>query len=38
VNKKQYIGSAKDLYQRLLEHIAGNKSNKALQRGVKKYG
>jgi len=29
---------AKDLYQRLLEHIAGNKSNKALQRGVKKYG
>jgi len=38
VNKKQYIGSSVDLYQRLLEHIAGNKSNKALQLGVKKYG
>lgn len=38
VNKKQYIGSAKDLYQRLLEHLVGNKSNKALQRAVKMYG
>ena len=37
-NKKQYIGSARDLYTRLLEHIVGNKSNKALQRAIKIYG
>ena len=37
-NKKQYIGSARDLYTRLLEHIVGNKSNKALQRAIKMYG
>ena len=37
-NGKQYIGSAKDLYLRLVEHIAGKKSNKALQLAIEKYG
>jgi len=32
LNKKQYIGSSKDLYLRLLEHIVGKKSNSALQK------
>lgn len=34
----QYIGSAKDLYLRLLEHLAGKKSNIALQRAIAKHG
>jgi len=35
-NGKQYIGSAKDLYMRLVEHIVGKKSNKSLQIAIKK--
>src|SRR6478752_5297887 len=31
VNGNQYIGSAKDLYVRLNEHLSDRKSNKALQ-------
>lgn len=38
INNKQYIGSSKDLYVRLLEHVAGKKSNSALQKGIAKYG
>lgn len=38
INTKQYIGSSKDLYVRLLEHVAGKKSNSALQKGIAKYG
>ena len=38
VNNKQYIGSAKDLYLRLLEHISNKKSNSALQNALEKYG
>ncbi len=38
INGKQYIGSAKDLYLRLLEHIVGRKSNRYLQNAIKKYG
>jgi hypothetical protein len=38
INKKQYIGSSKDLYLRLLEHVVGKKSNKALQKSIAKYG
>ena len=38
VNNKQYIGSAKDLYLRLNEHLLGKKSNIALQRAIAKYG
>jgi group I intron endonuclease len=38
VNNKRYIGSAKDLYLRLIEHIAGKKSNIALQNAILKYG
>lgn len=38
INGKQYIGSAKDLYLRLLEHIIGKKSNRSLQNALKKYG
>jgi hypothetical protein len=35
-NGKQYIGSAQDLYMRLLEHIKGNKSKVgALGGGIK---
>ena len=37
-NGKQYIGSAKDLYMRLLEHILGKNLNKSLQIAIKKYG
>lgn len=37
INNKQYIGSAKDLYLRLLEHISGKKSNSALQIAIEKY-
>jgi group I intron endonuclease len=38
IDNKQYIGSAKDLYLRLLEHLACKKSNVALQRAIEKYG
>jgi len=38
VNGNQYIGSAKDLYLRLNEHLDGLKSNVALQRAIEKYG
>ena len=38
VNGKQYIGSTQDLYKRLREHLAGRKSNLALQRAFSKYG
>ena len=38
VNGKQYIGSAKDLYLRLNEHLSHRKSNKALQAAISKYG
>ena len=38
VNNKRYIGSAKDLYLRLIEHLANKKSNTALQSAVLKYG
>ena len=38
VNGIQYIASATDLYIRLLEHIAGKKSNSALQTAIGKYG
>jgi excinuclease UvrABC nuclease subunit len=37
VDNKQYIGSAKDLYLRLNEHLSGKKSNIALQRAIEKY-
>lgn len=32
INNKRYIGSVKDLYARLIEHLAGKKSNVALQK------
>ena len=38
MNGKQYIGSAKDLYLRLNEHLSHRKSNKALQAAISKYG
>ena len=38
VNGKQYIGSAKDLYLRLNEHLTNRKSNRALQAAILKYG
>lgn len=38
VNGKQYIGSAKDLYLRLNEHLSNKKSNRALQTAISKYG
>lgn len=38
INSKQYIGCAKDLYKRLLEHLLGEKSNKLLQIAIKKSG
>ena len=44
VNNKRYIGSAKDLYLRLLvaneveHHLANKKSNTALQSAILKYG
>jgi group I intron endonuclease len=37
-NIKQYIGSSKDLYQRLMDHIKGRDSNIRLQRSLSKYG
>lgn len=38
VNDHQYIGSAKDLYLRLNEHLENKKSNSALQKAFAKYG
>jgi group I intron endonuclease len=38
VDGKRYIGSAKDLYLRLKEHLNGKKSNIALQRAIEKHG
>lgn len=38
VNGNQYIGSAKDLYLRLNEHLDNRKSNTALQKAISKYG
>ena len=38
LNNKRYIGSAKDLHSRYIEHISGKKSNKALQLAFTKYG
>ena len=38
VNKKRYIGSAKDLYLRLIGHLANKKSNIVLQSVIIKYG
>jgi hypothetical protein len=38
VNGKLYIGSAKDLYLRLIEHLSNRKSNIALQNAMLKYG
>lgn len=38
IDNKQYIGSAKDLYLRLNEHINGKKSNIRLQNAFKKHG
>lgn len=38
VNGNQYIGSAKDFYLRLNEHLENKKSNIALQKAFTKYG
>jgi group I intron endonuclease len=38
VNGNQYIGSAKDFYLRLNEHLDNKKSNIALQKAFAKYG
>jgi len=38
VNGNQYIGSAKDFYLRLNEHLDNKKSNVALQKAFVKYG
>jgi len=38
VNCKQYIGSAKDFYIRLFEHLDNRKSNIALQNAFTKHG
>ena len=38
VNNKLYIRSAKDLYLRLIEHLANKKSNSALLSAILKYG
>lgn len=37
-NIKQYIGSSKDLYKRLSDHLKGRESNSRLQRSIFKYG
>lgn len=37
-NGNQYIGSAKDFYLRLNEHLGNKKSNVALQKAFAKYG
>ena len=38
VNNKLYIGSAKDLYLRLIEYLSNKKSNISLQNVIAKYG
>jgi group I intron endonuclease len=38
INNKLYVGSAKDLYLRLVEHLSNKKSNVALQHAITKYG
>lgn len=38
IKNKKYVGSAKDLYLRLVEHINNKKSNVALQKAIEKYG
>lgn len=38
VNGKQYIGSAKDFYLRLNEHLNNKKSNLSLQKAFSKHG
>jgi group I intron endonuclease len=38
VNDNLYIGSAKDLYLRLTEHLSNKKSNRALQNAIVKHG
>lgn len=38
MNGNQYIGSAKDLYLRLNEHLLNKKSNRALQFAIAKHG
>lgn len=38
INGKQYIGSAKDFYLRLNEHLNNRKSNVNLQKAFKNYG
>lgn len=37
-SSKQYIGSSLNLYSRLMDHIKDRKSNKILQRFIKKHG
>jgi len=37
-NINQYIGSSKDLYHRLMDHLKGRDSNSRLQRSINKYG
>jgi len=36
-SSKQYIGSSKNLYSRLMNHIKGRESNLRLQRSINKY-
>jgi group I intron endonuclease len=36
-SSKQYIGSSKNLYSRLMDHIKGRNSNLRLQKSIKKY-
>lgn len=38
INGNQYIGSAKDFYLRLNEHLNNKKSNSSLQKAFEKYG
>ena len=38
INGMRYIGSSKNIYKRLREHIFGGSSNKLLQKDFKKYG
>jgi group I intron endonuclease len=37
-NSKQYIGSSKNLFERLMDHLKGRDSNIRLQRSISKYG
>lgn len=38
INDERYLGSAKDLYLRLIEHLSNKKSNSALQNAIVKHG